>query len=101
MIYLDSTTTISLTGLTDSNGNPINNATVTATITDLDNDLIATVNLASLGSSGNYSGNITPAMTTTMNPQQEYLVSVTSSVGGSVVDFRQDSQLALYRGFNE
>jgi len=101
MIYLDSVTTIALNGLADSSGNLINNATVSATINDLDGNSITTLTLTSTGSGGNYTGLITPAMTATMQDQKEYVVAVTSTLSGSVIDYRQDTQLATYRGFNE
>jgi hypothetical protein len=40
-------------------------------------------------------------MTATMQDQKEYVVAVTSTLSGSVIDYRQDTQLATYRGFNE
>lgn len=101
MIYLDSLTEIALNGLADPVGNPIDDATVTAVIADLDGNTLATVDLTASGTGGNYAGLITPAMTTGMQNQEEYVVAVTSVVGGNVVDYRQDNQLAAYRGFND
>lgn len=100
MIYLDATTTITLSGL-QSGGNYINNATVVATLNDLDGNTLATVDLSSVDSTGDYSGSITPADTSAMTVQQAIVVEITASVGDAIVDFRRETHLAIYRGFND
>jgi hypothetical protein len=103
MIYLDSTTTVALNGLKNvSTGAYINNATVAVVVKDLDgNTLIGPLTLSSTDSTGDYSGEITPAMTAPLNPTQDYLVEVTASVSSSVIDYRQETHSAQYRGFCE
>ena len=110
MLYLDSTTTIALSGLADvSSGSYINNAVVTATITDNDRNIIVTVDLTPAGTGGDYSGNIYPADTEDMQPQEEYCVTVTAALPVEsvdetppvVIDCRKETHTAQYRTFDD
>lgn len=99
MIYLDSTTTITLSGLSDSSGNLIDDATVTATLSDDWGNVMIDITLTSQGS-GTYSGNITPDKTTGLHNQWEYTLAITSVVSGKTIDYRQATEIAIYRGLD-
>ena len=100
MIYLDSTTTVSLNGLQDvASGAYINNATVGVAVADLDGNTLITLSLASIDTSGDYAGNITPTMTQGLQAGESYTVEVTALLGSTVIDYRQEQHSAQWRGF--
>jgi len=100
MIFLDSTTTIRVSNLKNRSGDLIDNASIVATISDLDGNSLFTVDLSSLGS-GNYSGDITPANTVGLVAHAEYEIKIVASVDETIIDSRRELHTAQYRGFDE
>lgn len=100
MIYMGSDTAVLLDGLKNATtGSYINDATVTGYLMDLDETSLATFDFVYLtGTSGDYLGTITAAMTTSLTSCTEYIVEVIATSGGSTLR-KRERQICDYEGF--
>jgi len=102
MIYIGCSEQVQMLGLTNqATGAVINNAVITATVFDADNNQIYQTTLLSTGSDGNYSGTIPATITQAMQAGGSYTVTVVSTVSGTQIDQRTQTIQVCYRGINE
>lgn len=101
MIYANSDTIFKWDGLTNSiTGNYINSATLTGTIYELDETLIATFSFAYVAdSNGDYTGTLAADDIAGLDDGDEVIVEITATFGGST-ETRRERHTVGYRGFD-
>jgi hypothetical protein len=96
LIYKACDNTILITSLTDGN-TPIDDATITATLTDTNGLTIATASLDY--SLGEYSAVFTAQDTAHLCIGKTYFVVISITVGSRIVDTRREQHIAAWRDY--